>query len=672
MIKKILFFSLFFTSNAFNSVKIKPFYKKHKLHSINIDNDNPSFIAKQLMRQYSEYGTPQDFNDFMDMLKEKNVEGITFLTNNNQINSLISIDNLHEPYNYDVFNSHIVKISPSMINGLMDKFDKMNINYDLLDITQNNNPIFTFLNDGFQVILIYFVFSFILSNVIRLVIGKNELNNFSGLSNNLFNMNKNSFQEVSGEEVGVKFDSVAGCDEAKYELMEVVDFLKQPEKYEKAGAKIPKGILLEGPPGTGKTLLARAVAGEANVNYLYSSGSQFIEMFVGVGASRVRELFKRAKELAPCVIFLDEIDAIGRQRGAGFAGGNDEREQTLNEILTNMDGFVKNEGIIIIGATNRADILDNALTRPGRFDRKVMVGLPDIEGRREIINIHFRNKLVENATYFNDLAKLTSGFSGADIENLANEAAILSVRHNQTSISPEYIYRAFEKITIGLPSTTDNRPDKIIELVSAHEIGHALIAYLFSDMFDLQRVTINSNKNGAGGYTLFTPNNNYDMFPTKKFILANIIIALGGRAAEELLFKHIGNLSLQYTNERVFNNIDNLEITTGASNDLKQANSLARRFVSLFGMGNNIGLYDSGGNEMPFLGKNLGMNSDKLSEYSKEEIDKEIEQLVSWAYNKAKNIIEFNTKDFLLLTDQLIEKKNLDVTDFKKTTIKFY
>ena len=672
MIKKILFFSLFFTSNAFNSVKIKPFYKKHKLHSINIDNDNPSFIAKQLMRQYSEYGTPQDFNDFMDMLKEKNVEGITFLTNNNQINSLISIDNLHQPYNYDVFNSHIVKISPSMINGLMDKFDKMNINYDLLDITQNNNPIFTFLNDGFQVILIYFVFSFILSNVIRLVIGKNELNNFSGLSNNLFNMNKNSFQEVSGQEVGVKFDSVAGCDEAKYELMEVVDFLKQPEKYEKAGAKIPKGILLEGPPGTGKTLLARAVAGEANVNYLYSSGSQFIEMFVGVGASRVRELFKRAKELAPCVIFLDEIDAIGRQRGAGFAGGNDEREQTLNEILTNMDGVVKNEGIIIIGATNRADILDNALTRPGRFDRKVMVGLPDIEGRREIINIHFRNKLVENATYFNDLAKLTSGFSGADIENLANEAAILSVRHNQTSISPEYIYRAFEKITIGLPSTTDNRPDKIIELVSAHEIGHALIAYLFSDMFDLQRVTINSNKNGAGGYTLFTPNNNYDMFPTKKFILANIIIALGGRAAEELLFKHIGNLSLQYTNERVFNNIDNLEITTGASNDLKQANSLARRFVSLFGMGNNIGLYDSGGNEMPFLGKNLGMNSDKLSEYSKEEIDKEIEQLVSWAYNKAKNIIEFNTKDFLLLTDQLIEKKNLDVTDFKKTTIKFY
>ena len=548
----------------------------------------------------------------------------------------------------------------------------MNIKYDLIDITQNVNPVISFLTNGFQLFLIYFVFSFILSNVIRLVVGKNNLNNFGGLNNNPFNMNKKSFQEVSGDEVGVKFDSVAGCDEAKFELMEVVDFLKQPEKYEKAGAKIPKGILLEGPPGTGKTLLARAVAGEANVNYLYSSGSQFIEMFVGVGASRVRELFKRAKELSPCVIFLDEIDAIGRQRGTGLAGGNDEREQTLNEILTNMDGFVKNEGIIIIGATNRADILDNALTRPGRFDRKVMVGLPDMEGRREIINIHFLNKLVQNATYFDDLAKLTSGFSGADIENLANEAAILSVRDNETYITPEYIYRAFEKITFGLPSNNDNRPDKIIELVSAHEIGHALIAYLFNDMFDLQRVTINSNKNGAGGYTLFTPNNNYDMFPTKKFIIANLIIALGGRAAEEILFRHNENSSLMYKSQKVFNNFDNLEITTGASNDLKQANSLARRFVSLFGMGNKIGLYDNGGDAMPFLGKNLAMNTDKLSEYSKEEIDKEIENLVSWAYDKAKEIIEFNYKDFLLLTDKLIKNQNLNVNDFRNSTIIFY
>ena len=672
MIKKILFFSLFLTSNAFIPMNIKTKYKKSKLHALNIDNDNPSFIAKQLMRQYSEYGRPQDFNDFMDMLKHKNIEGISFITNNNQIEGLISIDKYHEPFNYDVFNSHVVKISPSMVDGLMDKFDNLNIKYDLIDITQNVNPVISFLTNGFQLFLIYFVFSFILSNVIRLVVGKNNLNNFGGLNNNPFNMNKKSFQEVSGDEVGVKFDSVAGCDEAKFELMEVVDFLKQPEKYEKAGAKIPKGILLEGPPGTGKTLLARAVAGEANVNYLYSSGSQFIEMFVGVGASRVRELFKRAKELSPCVIFLDEIDAIGRQRGTGLAGGNDEREQTLNEILTNMDGFVKNEGIIIIGATNRADILDNALTRPGRFDRKVMVGLPDMEGRREIINIHFRNKLVQNATYFDDLAKLTSGFSGADIENLANEAAILSVRDNETYITPEYIYRAFEKITFGLPSNNDNRPDKIIELVSAHEIGHALIAYLFNDMFDLQRVTINSNKNGAGGYTLFTPNNNYDMFPTKKFIIANLIIALGGRAAEEILFRHNENSSLMYKSQKVFNNFDNLEITTGASNDLKQANSLARRFVSLFGMGNKIGLYDNGGDAMPFLGKNLAMNTDKLSEYSKEEIDKEIENLVSWAYDKAKEIIEFNYKDFLLLTDKLIKNQNLNVNDFRNSTIIFY
>jgi cell division protease FtsH len=336
-----------------------------------------------------------------------------------------------------------------------------------------------------------------------------------------------------------------------------------------------------------------------------------------------------------------------------------------------MDGFIKNEGIIVIAATNRADILDNALTRPGRFDRKVMVGLPDMEGRREIIDIHFDDKKVENTTYFDELAKLTSGFSGADIANLANEAAILSVRYNDTSITTESIYKAFEKITIGLPYSKDTRTNQIVEMISAHEIGHALITVLFDDMFDLQRVTIDANKNGAGGYTLFTPSGQYEMFPTKKFMLANLLISLGGRAAEQMYYERHVAVSSRYKNQDMFPNTPHLDITTGASNDLKQANSIARRYVSVFGMGKNMALYDGGSNTQPFLGRNLATNGDKLSEYSKEEIDKEIESLVQWAYEQAVNIIQTNEKDFFDLTSLLKDNRNLDITHFNSRNIHF-
>tara|TARA_B110000008_G_scaffold36822_2_gene33362 strand:+ start:7610 stop:9667 length:2058 start_codon:yes stop_codon:yes gene_type:complete len=685
MFTRLCFLTLLYTScEGFvgnTPYKSPTTYRKHKvvLKSIEIDNDNPTFIAKTLHDQFYKYGLPQSYDSFVQQLKEKHIESVSLISQNDQIKGIISIDNLHKPHEYDMINSHIIQVVPSMSESILKKLDDTNIRYDVFiqEMGSRNIALDLALN-VVQFALVYIVAGLVIGGILNIFRGgmggpggPGGPGGGQGGFGNPMRFMQNTANDVNTDDIDVTFADVAGCDEAKFELMEVVDFLKDPQKYANAGAKIPKGVLLEGPPGTGKTLLAQAVAGEAGVNYLYASGSQFIEMFVGVGASRVRDLFKRAKEQAPCVIFLDEVDAVGRQRGAGLAGGNDEREQTLNEILTNMDGFVKNEGIIVIAATNRADILDNALTRPGRFDRKVMVGLPDVEGRREIIDIHFKDKQVQNRTYLKDLAKLTGGFSGADIANLANEAAILSVRYNNTSISPDVIYKAFEKTTIGLPSNKENRPDKIIELVSAHEVGHALIAHLFDDMFDLQRVTINANKNGAGGYTLFTPNEDYDNFPTKKFMLANLMISLGGRAAEQLFYETFVSISNKYNNDEMFGNTPHLDITTGASNDLKQANTIARRYVSVFGMGKNLALYDSTGNSQPFLGRDLATNNDKLSEYSKQEIDKEIEQLVQWGYQRAVDILKTNQNDFFYLSRKLKENRDLYVSDFEERNICF-
>ena len=631
----------------------------------NQDIQSPAQLTKQIYDEVSKYGVVQNYNDFQSSLQNNQVEGVSLLTQNEQIKGIVSIDKMHNIGTYELSNFHVTKMIPSLVSGLLESLDKNHVKYDILYLPEPFD-LGVIISNIFQFVALYFIGVILLQGIVPQFRNNNPMNMMTGGRGG-----GDSYTEVESDEIPVNFTSVAGCDEAKYELVEVVDFLKQPEKYEKAGAKIPKGVLLEGPPGTGKTLLAQAVAGEANVNYLYASGSQFIEMFVGVGASRVRNLFQRAKELSPCVIFLDEIDAIGRQRGAGLAGGNDEREQTLNEILTNMDGFIKNEGIIVIAATNRADILDNALTRPGRFDRKVVVPLPDMDGRRKIIDIHFNDKNIHEvfkSGYFDELARLTGGFSGADIANLANEAAILSVRYNETSITDKTIYDAFEKMTIGLPSATENRPEDVISLVSAHEIGHAMIAHLFKEMFTIQKVTINSNKNGAGGYTLFTPKDKYESFPTKKFLLANLMISLGGRAAEQVYYKYKSNPS--QLDDIIFKNIPDLEVTTGASNDLKQANSIARRYVSMFGMGKNIGLYDGNDSSQPFLGRNIATNNDRLSEYSKQEIDNEIEELVKWAYEQTRSIIEKNSENFNLLTDMLVAQRNLDFDDFEKIHLK--
>ena len=477
-----------------------------------------------------------------------------------------------------------------------------------------------------QIIAFYILYNIFISRFL----GPNQ----GGGMNPFNSMNKKAVIIEDGQ-VDETFEDVAGLDEAKEELEEIVDYLKLPLKYAFAGAKIPKGVLLEGPPGTGKTLLARAVAGEAGVSFISASGSEFIEMFVGVGAQRVRNLFEQAKQKKPCVIFIDEIDAVGGRRGYGFnSGGNDEREQTLNQILTNMDGFEKSDGIIILAATNRADTLDPALIRSGRFDRKVQVPLPDLYGRKEIAKVHLKNKPNVSVNYDN-LAILTSGFSGADLATLANEAALLGVRNNKTVIDDALIQTAFEKMTIGLPKKYDSRSLETKRLVAIHEVGHAMMIQYFSQYFKLQRVTMNANTGGAGGYTLFTPNDFYSEYQTKGFYLAQIIVALGGRAAEIIFFN---KFNANKTNYKQFNNYDDLDITTGASGDIRQANNIAKKYLELF--------------ENYIIPEGISDSTQNL-------IDYRISELVKECLHKAVNIINDDLEYFKDFSVKLINENTI-------------
>ena len=621
--RSIFLFMFLSTSHGF----IPNFKKKYTSKYRNKYRSLPS----ELMEQGAFIQDIWKYSDFLDELQKHHIEGATLIRTNNELTGLIVSDEN---------TLHRIQFIPQLTNNIIDMITQYNIPFEFKENTNLN------FGGPLQYIGLYFVISFVVSLLFR---NPNNMNMM-----NPMNMLKQK-NEIDVSEVDTLFEDVAGCDEAKFELVEVVDFLKKPEKYEEAGAKIPKGLLLEGPPGTGKTLLAKAVAGEAGVPFFYASGSQFIEMFVGVGASRVRELFDKAEKSSPCVIFIDEIDAIGRQRGAGLAGGNDEREQTLNQILTNMDGFIGSEGIIVIAATNRADILDAALTRPGRFDRKVQVGLPDQQGRKEILDVHFANKNVSSSVNMTQVSQLIGGFSGADIANLANEAAILSVRYNESQITPTTLLNAFEKITIGLPTQRETRSQHVLSMVAYHEIGHALVASMFPDLFVLQKVTIQSNKNGAGGYTLFLPKEPYDSFPSKKYLLANIMVALGGRLAEKVFYKN------ETKNNMWFQPIQDLDITTGASNDLKQANSIARTYVNLFG---NVGIYDGQDTSTPFLGRELANGGSKLSEYSKEEIDKQIEQIVSFCYDKVEQMFEVHEDKLHHWSSELLKQKILNQSFF--------
>lgn len=608
---------------------------------------HPSDIIKNI--NYGEFGKQWSYSELVNNIKNDHVEGLSFVDGRNYA---VAIDNIHEEI-VKPENIHAIKLIPDSYSSLLDMVNHYGINTDSMTITTWGDALAQLGSKGLNLF-----FFFVVSRVI--------LSLFTGNSNNPLTRNpfiNNKGANVVEEPIDVKFDDVAGCDEVKYELVEVVDFLKNPEKYKDVGAKVPKGVLLEGSPGTGKTLLAKAIAGEAEVPFISASGSEFIELFVGVGASRVRNLFDKAVELSPCVVFIDEIDAIGRQRGAGIAGGNDEREQTLNQILTNMDGFDSKDGIVVIAATNRADILDNALVRPGRFDRKINVPLPDKKGRKEIAKVHLRNKMIDDSVNLDELADLTSGFSGADIANLANEAAIFSVRKNNTSISRENMLDAFEKMTIGLQSNNQEVDNDIIDLVSYHETGHAFIASLFPDFFDVRKVTINANRGGAGGYTLFTPKDRFQKYATKKFILTNLIVAMGGRAAEIYLYNK--RKCCNKFDNIIFEGFKDLDITTGASNDIMQSKRIARNYITQFGFSDNVGLYDDNSEDLPFLGREMA-SSTKMSELSKKDIDDEINNLINFALGSALKLIELYSDEFTKVVKVLKEERTISGDDIYK------
>lgn len=439
----------------------------------------------------------------------------------------------------------------------------------------------------------------------------------------------------------VKFDDVAGLVEEKEELSEIVDFLKNPQKYIKLGARIPSGVLLVGPPGTGKTYLSKAVAGEAGVPFFTISGSDFVEMYVGVGASRVRDLFQVAKKNAPCIVFIDEIDAVGRQRGAGLGGGNDEREQTLNQLLVEMDGFSPNEGIIVMAATNRPDILDNALLRPGRFDRTVYVGVPDVKGREAILKIHGANKIFEDNVDFKDIAKRTQGFTPADLENLLNEAALLTARENLSKIPMRIIIEASIKVMAGPEKKSQNVIEKERKIVAYHEAGHAIVSHFTDDLYPVNMITI-VPRGRAGGFTAYLPDEEFS-YITKTMIKNQIISLLGGRTAEEIIFH---------------------DISTGASNDIDRATSIARSMVTKFGMSDKLGPinYDSEGEEV-FIGRDYGKTraySDKI-QY---EIDIEVKDIISDAHEKAKAVLNEQIDKLHKLASALLEKETIHREEF--------
>jgi cell division protease FtsH len=461
-----------------------------------------------------------------------------------------------------------------------------------------------------------------------------------------FGKSKARFQMEA--KTGVMFDDVAGIEEAKEELQEVVTFLKKPERFTAVGAKIPKGVLLVGPPGTGKTLLAKAIAGEAGVPFFSISGSEFVEMFVGVGASRVRDLFKKAKENAPCIIFIDEIDAVGRQRGAGIGGGNDEREQTLNQLLTEMDGFEGNAGIIIIAATNRPDVLDSALLRPGRFDRQVSVDPPDIKGRLEVLEVHARNKKIAQEVSLEAIARRTPGFTGADLANLLNEAAILTARRRKEAITMLEIDDAVDRVVAGMEGTplVDSKSKR---LIAYHELGHAIVGTLLKDHDPVQKVTL-IPRGQAQGLTWFTPNEEQGLI-SRSQLMARITGALGGRAAEHVIF-------------------GDAEVTTGAGNDLQQVTNMARQMVTRFGMSDLGPLSLESQQGEVFLGRDW-MSRSEYSDEIAARIDAQVRAIVEHCYDDSRRIIRENRAVIDRLVDLLIDKETIDGEEFRQIVAEY-
>ena len=644
---------------------------------LKMNPDDMKFIRTSIA--YGNYGEEWSYQDLISNAQYDNIEFVSIMNN---ANMLVALDNKHGR-DFSTDNLHYVRIVPDLLQHIVDTFVQNNVQFviDNFNTTNSFSLIGLFIKTGgivftYGIIVVFFSMArmFLMRYLQNTKVKSSSGTNLIGISSiakrGIF------YQEPIAKTM---FSDVAGCDEAKFELQEVVDFLKNPARYNEAGAIIPKGVLLEGPPGTGKTLLARATAGEADVSFISKSGSDFVEVFVGVGASRMRDLFNDAKKMAPCIIFIDEIDAIGKSRSHG--SGNDEKDQTLNQLLTNMDGFEKNENIIVIASTNRADILDKALLRPGRFDRKVRVGLPDRQGRKEILDVHLKGKRIDRCVDLESVYDLTTGFSGADLANLVNEAAIMSVRNNISRIDMKSFNDAYEKTTIGLPKSKDLRDEKTREMVAFHESGHAIVAKSFHDFVDVRKVTINANNNGAGGYTLFTPKERYVSFPSRKYMFASLVIAMAGRAAEIILFNSQHNALIldkepktkrgrqtratEYSKNKstktnadmnqefieaqmnVFistldNDVDGSpQVTLGSSSDVRRATEIARQYISVFGTNDALG---------------AGLEWNEQSERVKGEIDERIATLIVSAQNMAVSILDRREIDLQNLSSLLLEK----------------
>ncbi len=529
-------------------------------------------------------------------------------------------------------NEQSVKLNVSDVNDAQQLMEK----YDFDSYVMRNVPSENWLTSLLP-LLVVFAAMFILFMMM------NNQNAGAGGNSKMMNFGKSRAKMSTDENKKVTFDNVAGLREEKEELEEIVDFLRSPRKYTKLGARIPKGVLLVGPPGTGKTLLAKAIAGEAGVPFFSISGSDFVEMFVGVGASRVRDLFEEAKKNAPCIVFIDEIDAVARRRGTGMGGGHDEREQTLNQLLVEMDGFGVNEGIIVMAATNRVDILDPAIMRPGRFDRKVHVGRPDIGGREEILKVHAKNKPLGDDVDLQQIAQTTAGFTGADLENLLNEAAIVAAREDRAYIVQADIRRSFVKVGIGAEKKSRIISDKEKKITAYHESGHAILFHVLPDVGPVYSVSIIPTGAGAAGYTMPLPEKD-EMFNTRGRMLQEITVDLGGRVAEELIFD---------------------DITTGASQDIKQATALARAMVTKFGMSEDIGLINyANEDDEVFIGRDLahtrGYGEDVASK-----IDAEIKRIIDECHEEAKKIISAHKDVLDACVELLLEKEKISREEFE-------
>lgn len=581
-------------------------------------------VALWFTNRFEESGQQITRQEFEKMVTADNIEGVTILQNKAVPTGQVQV--LKEGKD----GTEVYYLYVSDVNEIQKFMDQKNIEYAMPDIPRDSLFMTTILPILLTGVVILFIF--ILMN-----------RQGGGANAKAMNFGKSRARLSTDRDKKITFAQVAGLEEEKEELEEIVDFLKSPKKYIQVGARIPKGVLLVGPPGTGKTLLAKAVAGEAGVPFFTISGSDFVEMFVGVGASRVRDLFEEAKKNAPCIIFIDEIDAVARRRGTGMGGGHDEREQTLNQLLVEMDGFGVNEGIIVMAATNRVDILDPAILRPGRFDRKVMVGRPDVKGREEILAVHAKGKPLSEEIDLKQIAQTTAGFTGADLENLLNEAAILAAKEDRLFLKQEDIRKAFVKVGIGAEKKSRVISDKEKRITAFHEAGHAILFHVLPDVGPVYSVSIIPT-GSAGGYTMPLPEKD-EMFNTRGKILQDITVALGGRVAEEEVFD---------------------DITTGASQDIKQATGLAKSMVTKFGMSEAVGLinYDDNGDEV-FIGRDLAHTQRSYGESVATVIDKEVKRIIDECYSRAKNIIHEYDSVLHACADLLLEKEKISREEFE-------